>query len=323
MLIFWIKLYFLPVKKMELPDVIIVSSISLLPILNAFNYKSRLNKKPKIILEVRDIWPLSLIELGGFSKYNPFVLFLSWVEKSAYMNCDYVTSVLPLAYKHFDSIAGKKVPFKHISNGIHVESLQNIESIGEEIEALIPKNRFIIGYTGAIGVANAMEYFVDTAISLKDDISICFVIVGDGYMLDSLKIKSKGLDNIVFIDRINKRQVQSILQKFDLLYIGWHNLDLYKFGISANKIFDYMYSGKPVLMPCNIEDSEIQVSKCGFLTSPTNINEIRETILNVKELSVEKRKEIGSNGKAFVEKYRTYEYITDCYVHIFQELKIN
>ena len=297
MLIFWIKLYFLPVKKMELPDVIIVSSISLLPILNAFNYKSRLNKKPKIILEVRDIWPLSLIELGGFSKYNPFVLFLSWVEKSAYMNCDYVTSVLPLAYKHFDSIAGKKVPFKHISNGIHVESLQNIESIGEEIEALIPKNRFIIGYTGAIGVANAMEYFVDTAISLKDDISICFVIVGDGYMLDSLKIKSKGLDNIVFIDRINKRQVQSILQKFDLLYIGWHNLDLYKFGISANKIFDYMYGGKPIIHSVNAYNDPIKEANCGLSVAAEDPTAIVNAILQLKEKSAVERNDIGNRGK--------------------------
>ena len=73
MIQFMLNLFFLPKKKLKNPDVIIVSSLSPLPIINAYLWS--IKYKAKLIFEVRDIWPLSLIEIGSFSKLNPLVLF--------------------------------------------------------------------------------------------------------------------------------------------------------------------------------------------------------------------------------------------------------
>lgn len=321
MLIFWIKLYFLSLKKMIPPDIIIVSSISLLPILNAFYFKKKFKNKLKIILEVRDIWPLSLIELGGFSKYNPFVLLLSWIEKNAYMNCDYVTSVLPLAYKHFDTIAGKKVPFKHISNGIHLGEIQHEEPLNMSLYDLLPRNKFLIGYTGALGIANSMIKFIDLAIFNKNNPNLYFVIVGDGYLRNDLIKKAEGLNNILFLDRIPKSQVQSILKTFDLLYIAWHDRNIYNYGISANKIFDYMYSEKPILMSGNIRNSEVDLANCGKVVYTSNIKDVNNALSEFCVMSPSERLQYGKRAKEFILKFRTYEYLSQLYIDIFQELK--
>ncbi len=320
MVIFWLKLYFLPLRKIQAPDFIIVSSISLLPILNAFFFKKKFNNKPKIILEIRDIWPLSLIELGGFSMNNPFVRFLSWVEKSGYKKSDYVTSVLPLAYKHIDMVANKKVSFKHIPNGIHLKHIQSHEPLSKEISELIPSDKFIIGYTGALGVANAMNYFIDLAIYNKSNTKYYFVIVGDGYLKKKLAKLAKGLDNILFFDRIPKQQIQSILSKFDLLFLGAENKDLYKYGVSANKIYDYMYASKPILMMGNIDDTDIEQSNCGKVIKSYDILEANEAVNYFYNISEEDRLLYGLRGKEFVIKYRTYEYLSKMYSEIFNKL---
>jgi len=323
MLIFWLKLYFLPLKKLTSPDVIIVSSISLLPILNAFMFKARFNNKVKVILEIRDIWPLSLIELGGFSLYNPFVLFLRWIEKKAYKDSDYVTSVLPLANVHIETIVGRKGPFKYISNGIHLEEIQLEEPLNSEIINLLPTDKFLIGYTGALGVANAMNNFIDLAISNKENPNFHFVIVGDGYLKNDLIKQAEGLNNILFLDRIPKSQVQSILKSFDLLYLAWHNRDIYKFGISANKIFDYMYSEKPILMIGNLRNTEVDLANCGKVIYSSNILEVNNAISEFFNMNSEERKKYGKRGKDYILKYRTYEYLAQLYVEIFEELKVN
>ena len=62
----------LPKEKLQTPDVVIVSSLSLLTILNGLLWKVRY--KCRLIFEVRDIWPLTVTEEGGFTSWNPFVL---------------------------------------------------------------------------------------------------------------------------------------------------------------------------------------------------------------------------------------------------------
>lgn len=323
MLIFWLKLYFLPLKKITTPDIIIVSSISLLPILNAFRIKSIYKNKPKVILEIRDIWPLSLVALGGFSKYNPLLIFLSWIEKKAYIESDYITSVLPLANEHIYSITRSNVSFKHISNGIHLGSIQVEEPLSSEIKGLLPGGKFLIGYTGALGIANAMDNFIDLAVSNRNDPNFYFVIVGDGYLKDSLKMKAIGLDNILFLDRIPKAQVQSVLKTFDLLYIAWHHSDIYKYGISANKIFDYMYSGKPILMVGNIRNTEIDIANCGKVIYSSDLIEVNKALKEFFNMSLDERKRYGNRGKDFIVKYKTYEYLTQLYLEIFEEFEKN
>ena len=98
MFIFLYRLFCLNVKKLDNPDVIIVSSASPLPIWKAYFWAKRFNSK--LIFEVRDIWPLSIMELGDFKKNNPFIVLLQITENFAYRVSDYVVSVLPNAFEH-------------------------------------------------------------------------------------------------------------------------------------------------------------------------------------------------------------------------------
>ncbi|PIF03362.1 MAG: glycosyltransferase WbuB, partial [Arcobacter sp.] len=235
MWVFMYRVLQLPVNKIGQPDVIIVSSMPIFSIYSGYKLKKKY--KSKLIFEVRDIWPLTLQLLGNKSRYHPAVRFIGWFERFGYRKSDNVVSLLPNAKVHIDKIAGHDTNFHYIPNGIDQRLLKN-DRAPSELTNQIPKDKFIIGYTGTIGLANALEYLIEAAIKLKDDKRFYFVIVGDGYLKSELEQKSKGNNNILFYPKVKKDQVQDILKYLNICFIGWHASELYNLGVSANKYFD-------------------------------------------------------------------------------------
>ncbi|WP_417291654.1 glycosyltransferase family 4 protein [Corallibacter sp.] len=318
-LIFCFLLFFIPTKKIPKPDIIIVSSNSLLPILNVVFFFKRKFKGVKFILEIRDIWPLSLIELGGFSSKNILIRFLAWVEKLGYKKADHIVSLLMNADVHIKNVLGH-VPFKYtwISNGFQIEDESTYKPISKELAALIPKDGFIVGYAGSLGKANAMEYIIEGFNKIKNK-NIHLLIVGSGDEMISLK-KLSISNNISFLGRLPKNEILSFLNKCDLLYFSSKDLKIYSYGISANKTFDYMYAAKPILLSASTQNNVIQLAKCGKVIKPNDSDLIVEEILNFKEMSLEDRKTIGLKGKDYLLKYFTYDKLSDKYIDIFKSL---
>jgi len=306
MIQFMINLIFLPKKKLQKPDVIIVSSLSPLPIVSAYFWSKKY--KAKLLFEVRDIWPLSLIEIGGFSKLNPLVLFFGWFEKFAYKRADKVISVLPNAKPHMESRGMNKDKFIHIPNGFNMEEMKKSKDLDKSIANLIPKNKFIVGYTGSLGASNAMEYLIKASNYLENNENIHFLIFGKGQHLEKLKNNAK--NNVSFLGEIDKSQIQSAISFFDVCYIGWHNHSLYRFGISPNKIFEYMYSGKPIIHSVNTSNDIVQIAEAGISLEPENPREITNKIIEISKMENEILKKWGENGKKYVKENHTYSHLT-------------
>mgnify|MGYP003344149932 FL=1 len=314
MIQFMINLIFLPKKKLQKPDVIIVSSLSPLPIVSAYFWSKKY--KAKLLFEVRDIWPLSLIEIGGFSKLNPLILFFGWFEKFAYKKADKVISVLPNAKLHMESKGMNKDKFIHIPNGFNLEEMKKSKDLDKSLTNLIPKNKFIVGYTGSLGASNAMEYLIKASNYLEKKEKIHFVIFGKGQHLEKLKNNAK--NNVSFLGEIDKSQIQSAISYFDVCYIGWHNHSLYRFGISPNKIFDYMYSGKPIIHSVNTSNDIVQIAKSGVSLKPENPREIANKIIEISKMGNEILNRWGENGKKYVEENHNYSHLTQLLISTFK-----
>lgn len=313
---FMLKLNLFKYKSLPKPNKIIISSLSILPVITAIKFSRKL--KIDYIFEIRDIWPLTLIEVGGFSKYNPLVLYLGFLEKLGYKKASHVVSVLPNADKHMVTKGMAQCKFRYIPNGILLDELANPEPLSSAELHLIPKDKFIVGYTGTIGIANALDYFFEAAIALRDENKIHFVLVGNGGEIESFKklIQKNDLKNITFIPAINKIKIQSMLSNFDLCFIGANKHPIYRFGVSANKIFDYMYSGKPVIYAIESSNDPIKESGCGISIKAADSKEIKNAILKIKNLSKEERELMGNRGKEYVIKYHSYSNLIDKYIKI-------
>jgi len=317
-LTFSYQLNFLDIDKLKMqkPNFIIASCPELFHIIPAY----RLSKKydAKFIFEVRDIWPQSLIELNGISRRNLLIKIMKKVERFAINKADMIISLLPL-YNRYLKEKGFNKDFFYLPNGFDFNNLK-IEPLSKEIEEKIPKDKFIVAYTGTIGKANALEYLIDSAYKLKDYKDIVFLIVGKGMEENNLKnkVKNLGLDNVIFLPPVKKTQVQSVLKLIDVCYIGLRNEKIFEFGVSPNKLFDYMYAGKPILYAINSGNRPVEEANCGISVDAENPDAIANGILKLYNLAQEERSKLGENGKNYVLKYHTYKSIADKFEEIFK-----
>lgn len=211
--------------------------------------------------------------------------------------------------------------FTHIPNGIFLNEKKNSGPLNELSLAMIPKDKFVIGYAGSLGVANAMECVIEAMNQIEDD-DICLCLVGHGYLKADLIRLADNNPNIIFLDPIPKKEIEALLSNFDALCISWQDTSLYRFGVSANKIFDYMYAAKPLLMSGNIGGNIVQLADCGLTTSPLNVLEIKNAIISLKEKSKTDLDEMGKRGKEYVIENNTIDKLCDKYIEIFQNLKV-
>jgi hypothetical protein len=314
MLCFMFRVLRLPVKVLGKPDIVIVSSMPIFSIYSGIKLKRKYNSK--LLFEIRDIWPLTLQLLGNKSANHPAVRFIGWFEKMGYKKSDVIVSLLPNSRAHIESVAGKKVEFQYIPNGID-ESLLNSEELPEKFAAKIPKNKFIIGYAGTIGLANALEYLVEAAIMLEKDHRFFFVIVGDGYLKENLVNLAKNSNNIIFIQKFKKNQVQNVLKLFDVCFVGRNNSKLYKHGVSANKYFDYMLARKPILDSNNFIKDPVEMSGCGIIVKPESPKEIMNGILKLKSMPRAERMEMGNKGFKYVKENHDTKKLALKYSNLF------
>ena len=214
------KLRRLPSKISVPPDVIIYSSPSPVGFLGARRLARRLDVP--LAFEVRDIWPLTLIELGGFSPRHPFIRFLQWIEDKAYRESRYLISNLKNSVDHMVSRGASRDKFSWIPNGFSLDEISSGTSAPEQTLSQLPSDKFIIGYAGTVGIANALDTLVDAAHRLASDKEIAFVIIGSGKERKRLmgRVSELGLKNVHCIDSVTKSQIHSVIRRFDVCYLG-------------------------------------------------------------------------------------------------------
>jgi glycosyltransferase involved in cell wall biosynthesis len=306
------KLLKLPKLLDEKPDVILYSSAPLVGFLSAKYLSQKLNAK--LIFEVRDIWPLSVVQIGGYSESHPFIRLLQWIEDKAYASSDLVISNLKNSVDHMMSRGLDSNKFRWVPNGVSISEVSADAPLSDEIVKQLPKDKFIIGYTGAFGNANALDYLLESAKQLKEYNDIAFVLVGKGKEKDALKgfARENNLSNVHFVDAIPKQQVQAMLNNFDVCYIGLTSDPLFKFGVSPNKLFDYLYSGRPVLYAIDSGGYKpVKEANAGVEVKPENVNEITSAILKLNGMPKDELVAMGRNGKELVIQSYSYEKLSN------------
>lgn len=289
------------------PDVVLCSSPSLVAFLGAERVARR--AKCRLVFEVRDIWPLTLIEIGGISTRNPAVRLMQWIEDRAYRVSDRVISTLPRAVEHMVSRGMDRSKFCWIPNGFSRKEVEAAKPLPPAVANRFPKNGFVVGYAGTLGAANAMDVIIDAAVLLKDHPEIVFVLVGHGREAKDLQSKAiaEGLDNVRFLDPVPKIQVQSVLKRFDVCFVGSTKSALYRFGTSPNKLFDYLVSGKPIIYGIDSPGySPINDFDAGLSVLPEDAPALAAAILALCATSEKERLRMGENGRRAAFEHHEY-----------------
>jgi hypothetical protein len=311
------RLLLLPKKNLIEPDIIIVSSLSLLTIVTGFYWKVRL--RCPIVFEVRDIWPLTIVE-EGFSKLNPFVLLCGLIEKMGYKYADSIVGTMPNLGEHVKNVLGFSKTTHCIPMGIDSTICCELEPLPKSLENdLIVPGKFIVAYVGTIGISNALQIFFECAEMMQGEEQIHFLVVGDGGLRNQYIARYGRLANLTFGPKVRKTMVQSILSKCDLLYFGVGKSKVWNFGQSLNKLIDYMLSGRPIVGSYEGYQSMINEADCGVFI-PNNVKALQSCIIEYFEMQPQKRLEIGSRGKNWLLKNRQYRKLACDYIGILSDV---
>lgn len=296
-------------SKFEKPDTVIVSCLSLLTIISGLYFKWRY--KAKLIVEIRDIWPLSIIEEGNYKPTNLAVKALAWVEKLGYHHADAIIGTMPNLGAHIDHVLGcHKDHVYCIPQGYDRTAQDRFEPLDKAfIKTYIPKSKFIVCYAGTVGLTNSLDKMVNVARVLNDKNShIHFLIVGEGDDQDRLIKETQSLENVSIAPSIPNTQVHSLLSQYaDVVFLSVTNSKIWEYGQSLNKLVDYMRSGRPVIAAYAGFPSMINEAECGSFVDPDDADALAKEIEHYANMTKAERYKIGKRGAVWIEKNRDFE----------------
>ncbi len=282
-------------KRFPKPDAIVATSMP--PTSCAMGVRLARKYGCRSVAEIADLWPESIVAYGIAGPKNLAVTFLRWLEKWIYKKADRVVFTMEGAYDYIleqgweNEIPRDKVHY--INNGVELEQFrQNAQDYPIADEDLASEALFKVIYTGSIRKVNNLGLLLDAAKLIKDP-TVRFLIWGDGDELPALRqrLLDEKIENVIFKGRIEKKYVPYIVSRANLNIAHNSPSELFRFGISFNKLFDYFAAEKPILcdFPCPYNPAVkmgagVQVEK----PNAENIAEAIENFVSMDEKEIEK-----------------------------------
>ena len=308
------------------PDVVIASSTYPADIYPARTIAQR--HGATLVWEVHDLWPLSPMELGGMSRFHPFILWMQHAENTACRKADIVISMLPKAEAHLRQHGMQAEKFFHIPNGIDpaewandVEAPLPVEHT-QAVQAARSQGHLLVTYAGAHGVANALDSMLDAA-ALTRHAPVTWLLVGSGPEKARLsqRVQSENLDRVVLLDSVPKAAIPQLLRSMDVLYIGLQSQPLFRFGISPNKLMDYMMAGRPVICAIDAGNDPVRDANCGITIAPEDPSALADAVTQMSKLSAMQRDHMGQSGRVFVEQNHIYPTLAQRFIQVIESQK--
>ena len=238
-------------NTLEKPDAIVATSFDPISCYEAIKYAKK--HGIKAVAEIADLWPETLVVYNGVNPRNPIVRYLRKLEKKIYTMADAVVFTMEQAYDYIiDQGWEKEIPKEkvyYINNGIDIKAFdKNIRLYTVQDKDLEDQETFKIIYTGAIRKVNNLGKLLDIAKNIRNP-QIRFLIWGDGDELESLekRVSEEQITNVVFKGRVEKKYIPYITSRADVNFAHNEDSAIFRYGVSFNKLFDYLAAGKPII----------------------------------------------------------------------------
>ena len=307
-IIFTVRLIFLSAGKADKPSVIWFSSPSLIPYLGSYFLSWRYNAK--IIFEFRDVWPLTLISLGKYSKFNPLIIVHGCIERFALKTCDKCISTLEFGWRRLEEFSMPIQKFFWIPNGVSLDAFDALRNKEARLKNDPNGGNFVFGYAGSIGKANALSTIIEAAQFLGEK-NISIVIVGDGSEKKRLqaRVKQLKLANIEFRSRVSKYEMPELLAQMDACLLSWQALRLYRFGTSANKFAEYLAAGKPIIQAYSGAGDLVSKYSVGITVPAGDSKAFSKAMIEVSQLGKDHLVQYSKNARALAEEKYDFKQI--------------
>jgi len=306
MLDFALKVFIIGMK-FPAPDIIIGSSVHLLSPLSA--YLLSLHFKVPFIMEVRDLWPDTLVDMGKLSRKSFVFILLKKLELFLYKKAKRIIYIPPYASDYFSNLGVPLNKTKNIPNGVDLNRFPKF--LGE----LNTKDKvFKLTYTGHFGPSAGLKDAIKAInLIIGKGYNVLLRLIGDGSERNILEemVKGGNLSSwISIIGPVPKEEVYKYLIASDALLHIELDFDTSKWGGSPNKIYDYLASGKPIVYCSNFVKEWLDKINCGLYAPPGNAEKLADTIVEIINMKPEEKAAMGERGRNYVEEHNSISILS-------------
>ena len=307
-------------KKFPAPDVVVAD-------VNCVNYKQiyLYCKKRNIpfYIDMRDLWPMSIVEYYKYSEKNPIIKYLYHREKVMYRQATGTIFSMEggkeyIKDKGWEDIGLEK--FHYINNGVKLDEFydQMKEHVFQD-KHLEDDSIFKVVYAGSIRTANNLKAIVEAGKLIMDP-NVKILLYGDGDDRPELEryCTESGIDNVIFKGQVEKKYIPYILSKCNLSILNYKKAKTLKYGGSQNKLFEYMAAGCPVLLTVDMNYNIVTANDCGIALDEPNPQKIADAITQFAAREKEELLEMGKRAQKIAEEY-DFRVLTDKLIKIIGE----
>lgn len=307
------------------PDVIVGSTVHPFAALGAWLVARA--RRARFLFEILDLWPQTLVDLGALRDGSPGERLLRALEAFLVRRASAVITVLPGMR---DYLRERGLPCDHV---VYVPNGANLETFGaaaviphadepeavarcaDEVRRLRADGRFVIGYVGAFGRVNRVDVIIEAAAIAEARASgrVGVVLIGDGPERRDLERRAAGNPAVALGPAIPKAFVPSVLRSLDAAVVHTTLTPVYRYGISFNKVFEYMAAERPVVFACRSAYDPVAVCGAGLTVPPDDPGSLAAAFIELAGASSAARVAMGSAGRAYVAREHDIETLGDRY----------
>jgi glycosyltransferase involved in cell wall biosynthesis len=287
--------------RAERPDVVIATSpqffCGLAGAVVAF-----LKRRP-FVLELRDLWPESIIALGALENASA-IKFLEWIETRLYRRA---AAIVVNARAFIDHVVGRGVKRSQIElvyNGVDPSLFHPLPKDEGLLEFHDLADKFVVAYIGTLGMAHGLMTILDAAEKMRHEPNIAFVLIGDGADRERLlaEIEQRGLDNVRMLGLRPRAEIPTWIASCDVMLAMLRDLDIFK-TVIPSKIFEYMAQERPVVLAAPKGECRelLDLNKAGFTIEPEDAEALAEVVEKIRK-SPEQASSTAKAGRALVDR---------------------
>jgi glycosyltransferase involved in cell wall biosynthesis len=303
-------------------DVLIASSPPFFPHVSGWAV-SALRRIP-LVLEVRDLWPDYLVDMGLLRARGPATRTLFALERFLLRRAAAVTVVTePFRTR----VIGKGVAADRIAvlpNGVDTRFYRPLDEPPPFPGMARQSGEFLVGYLGNIGAGQALTVVLEAAARLAPaDPSVRFVVAGDGPERRRLEERAAALrlPNFSMHPPIPKDATRAFYNSCDLCLVPLAPVPVFQETIPS-KIFEIMACERLVLASVEGEGRRVLTeSGAGLLAPPGDPGALAEGVLRARDLPVEQRLAMGRAGRAYVAAHYSRVAIADRYLELLEAVR--
>jgi glycosyltransferase involved in cell wall biosynthesis len=294
------------------PDVIIATSPQLL-CAAAGDVLARRFRVP-MVMEIRDLWPESLVAVGVTSSRSTLVGNLERLARGLYRHASHVVTITEAQRA---AIVGCGLPESRVSvvpNGVDALFLQDRSSARS-------CDQFIVTYIGTLGMAHHLETLLEAAELLRGVPAFRFRIVGEGAQRQELEARARAMQlaNVEFIGQRPREEVPTWISESDVCLVLLRKTPVF-LTVVPSKMIEIMAVGRPIVLGVEGEAKELlERAGAGIGVPPEDAVALAAAIRRLRD-DVDLRERCGMSGRQFVEREFRREALAVKYLNILQRL---